>query len=247
MRHSVSKPAVSIRRLVDGEVMRIFWMVWTFCAALWSPTSWAADAAWQDLTALEQSARAFVEHEWQGSKATIEMGRFDPSLRLAACPQPPQPAWAGKHHKGVVSIVLRCNSPTWTVRLQGKVTVSQSIVVTKRAISAGETLSAEDLTLRSDSSTTPNMVVDIQDAVGKVLARSLPEGLALRTEMLKEPFSVKQGQQVQVRVVGAGFSVSAEGKSIGNASEGQVVAVRMQNGRVVQGVVSGMGIVDIQQ
>lgn len=247
MRHCVSKPTASIRRLADGEVMRIFWVVWICCVALWSSISWAAENAWQDLSALERSAKAFVEQEWQGSKATIEMGRFDPSLRLAACPQPPQPAWAGKRHKGVVSVILRCNSPTWTVRLQGKVTVSQSIVVTKRAISAGETLSAEDLALRSDSSNTPNMVVEIQDAVGKVLTRSLPEGLALRTEMLKEPFSVKQGQQVQVRVMGAGFSVSAEGKSIGNAAEGQVVAVRMQNGRVIQGIVSGMGIVDIQQ
>lgn len=247
MNRSVSKPAVSTRRLADGEVMQIFCKGWIICTALWSSASWGEGAAWQDLTALEQSAQAFVEHEWQGSKVTIEMGHFDPALRLAACPKPPQPAWASKLHKGVVSVTLRCNSPTWTVRLQGKVAVSQSIVVTKRAISAGETLSAEDLTLRSDSSNTPNMIVGIEDAVGKVLARSLPEGLALRTEMLKEPFSVKQGQQVQVRVMGAGFSVSAEGKSIGNAAEGQVVAVRMQNGRVIQGVVSGMGIVDIQQ
>ena len=49
-----------------------------------------------------------------------------------------------------------------------------------------------------------------------------------------------------VRALGPGFQVSAEGRAVNNAAEGQIAMVRTDTGRTVSGIAHLGGIVDVQ-
>jgi flagella basal body P-ring formation protein FlgA len=74
---------------------------------------------------------------------------------------------------------------------------------------------------------------------------SLPAGTPLRLDALKSKPVVQQNQAVRIVSRGENFSVSGEGKAIGNAGEGQVVQVRTQRGAIVSGTARTGGIVEI--
>ena len=56
---------------------------------------------------------------------------------------------------------------------------------------------------------------------------------------------VRQGQTVRVISRGDGFSIQSEGRALNNASDGQVVQVRMPSGQTISGVVHSDGNVEV--
>jgi flagella basal body P-ring formation protein FlgA len=62
--------------------------------------------------------------------------------------------------------------------------------------------------------------------------------------MLRAPYSVSQGQAVQVIARGSGFSIRGEGVAMNNAGEGQTVQVRVGSGRMISGIARN-GVVEI--
>jgi flagella basal body P-ring formation protein FlgA len=69
-------------------------------------------------------------------------------------------------------------------------------------------------------------------------------GQILRYDMLRAPFTVKQGQTVQVQVLGSGFRVSTEGQALSNAADGDTTSARTASGQIVNGVVKG-GVIEV--
>ena len=57
---------------------------------------------------------------------------------------------------------------------------------------------------------------------------------------------VQQGQSVMLTSIGNGFSVTAEGKALNNANEGQVVQVKSESGTVVSGIARSGGKVEVR-
>jgi flagella basal body P-ring formation protein FlgA len=74
---------------------------------------------------------------------------------------------------------------------------------------------------------------------------SLAAGTPLRVDTLRSRPVVQQGQAVRLVTNGNGFSVSAEGKAIGNAGDGQIVQVRTPAGSVVSGTARAGGMVEV--
>ena len=74
---------------------------------------------------------------------------------------------------------------------------------------------------------------------------SLMAGAVLRQDMLKTPMAIQRGQTVLVTSNGKGFSVSAEGKAMGSAGEGQIVQVKVASGELVSGVARPGGQVEV--
>jgi flagella basal body P-ring formation protein FlgA len=70
-------------------------------------------------------------------------------------------------------------------------------------------------------------------------------GQALRENQLQTPFAIRQGQTVKVISKGPGFSVSAEGKAVNNATSGQMTQIRMESGQVISGVAKPDGTIEI--
>ena len=79
-----------------------------------------------------------------------------------------------------------------------------------------------------------------------VAARPLASGQALRQNLVRPPALFAAGAPVQVMVNGGSFSVTASGNAMSAAGEGQQVRVRMDNGRLVTGMVNANGVVLVQ-
>ena len=202
----------------------------------------------QNEAALEV-AESFLRAQTQGlpSKASITMGQVNIS-RLAPCTTyeaffPPGTRVAKRTYVGV-----RCLSPnTWNILIPAQIAVTGNYVATARALSVGQLIQPADLTTQSGDifSLPTGTVTNINDAIGKVLKNSIGAGQALRENQIQAAFSIKQGQTVKVISKGPGFSVSAEGKAINNASPGQVVQVRMESGQVISATAKADGTIEI--
>ncbi|UCV08868.1 flagellar basal body P-ring formation chaperone FlgA [Dechloromonas denitrificans] len=195
------------------------------------------------------TAERYVRLQTQGlpGKITITMGKLDVS-RLPPCSaheaySPPGTRLSGKTHIGV-----RCLGPNiWSALVPVQIAVSGSYVTTTRPLAAGQTLQAGDLTtLSGDVSSLPTGVVtDPEMAIGKTLRNSLGAGQALRSDQLQAPLVVRQGMSVRLISRGSGFAVSAEGKAVNNAAEGQMVQVRMNSGQTLSGIAQADGSVEV--
>jgi flagella basal body P-ring formation protein FlgA len=168
--------------------------------------------------------------------------------RLPACStyQPFSPP--GARAMGRTTLGLRCLAPmTWSILVPVSISVTANYVITARALTAGQTIQAGDLTTQSgDLATLPgNVITSPEAAIGKTLRNSLTGGLPLRADQLLAQLVVRQGQAVRVVTRGEGFAVSSEGKAINNASLGQVVQVRLNSGQTVSGIAREDGSVEI--
>ena len=178
---------------------------------------------------------------------TINMGQFDGS-RLPLCTAHEAFSPQGSRPIGKTNVGVRCLAPNaWTVLVPAQIAVSGNYVTTSRVLVAGQTILASDLaTLSGDVSTLPNGVInDPANAIGKTLRNSLGPGQPLRADQLLSPLVIRQGQTVRVISSGQGFSVSAEGKAINNASIGQLVQIKMESGQTISGKARADGSVEI--
>jgi flagella basal body P-ring formation protein FlgA len=195
------------------------------------------------------TAERYVRLQTQGSpgKVQIAMGKLDVS-RLPACTAheafaPPGTRLSGKTHIGV-----RCLGPNvWSVLVPVHIAISGNYVTTARPLVAGQPITAADITTATgDLSNLPTGVLsDPQMAIGKTLRNSLGVGQPLRGDQLLAPLVIRQGQTVRVVSAGPGFAVSAEGKAMNNAAEGQLAQVRMNSGQTISGVARSDGSVEI--
>lgn len=195
------------------------------------------------------TAERYVRLQTQGlpGQVQITMGKLDVS-RLPPCSahqafSPPGTRLSGKTHVGV-----RCLGPNiWSVLVAVQISITGNYVTTTRPLGAGQVISTTDLAVLSgDLSALPTGVVtDPQSAIGKTLRNSLGAGQPLRGDQLLAPLVIRQGQTVTVISKGPGFSVSAEGKAMNNAAEGQLAQIRMSSGQTLSGVARADGSVEI--
>ena len=202
-------------------------------------------AATQNLAALEQAARRFVEQELRFRPATFTLGRLDPRLALPACEQP-QVSWsAGAAPSGNSSLDLSCPAAGWSLRLPVTIAEKRMGVVATRPLKAGELLAPDDVRLAEMTSPalSRNVLNRLDQAIGQSMRSSVPAGAWLRSFMLQQPDVIRTNQRVKVLAQGDGFVATAEGTARGNAAVGESVRVRMASGREVSGVAQADGSV----
>ncbi|TFW29918.1 flagellar basal body P-ring formation protein FlgA [Massilia arenosa] len=217
-------------------------------AALPSLALAQAGAPRQDPAALKAVAEQYLKLQASAlpGKVTVTMGALDPRLSLAACAAPEAFQQPGARSWGKVTVGVRCTAPSpWTVYLQAQVSVVTDYVASAVPLAQGQPVTAAQLVkMQGDLGALPQGVItDMAQAVGKSPTVSLPAGAPLRLDNLKSRPVVQQGQLVRVVSSGAGFAVSAEGRAIGSAAEGQVVQVRTPAGAVVSGIAQAGGAV----
>lgn len=202
-----------------------------------------------DSDPLLDTAERHVRLQTQGlpGKVDIQMGKPD-TTRLPPCSAveaftPPGGRMMGKTYVGI-----RCLAPNaWSILVPVQISVTGSYVLTTRSLLAGQTVQAGDVIDRQgDLSTLPTgLISDPQQAVGKTLRVSLGAGQPLRSDVLLSPLVIRQNQTVRILSRGSGFSISAEGRALNNASEGQIVNLRMPSGQTVSGTARADGSVEI--
>lgn len=196
--------------------------------------------------ALRQQAEDRARAAWGSqplSRVEVTLGPLDPRLQLAACARiepfvpPGSPPW------GATRIGLRCaQGPVgWKVTLPATVQMIVRALVAPSGLGAGQTVAAAQLVPADvDAAAHADPVLtDPAQAVGRVLARPLAAGEALRRSHLRNRQWFAAGEMVRIVASGAGWTVSAEGRAIGPGIEGQPVSARTGAGRTVTGYATG--------
>lgn len=226
------------------------------CALVLMPAALAqiapanAPAQRQDAEMLRQTVEQFLRKQSAHlpGEVTVTSGAVDARMNLPACPAPQAFLPPGGRLWGKTTVGIRCNAPSpWTVYLSATVRVVGDYVATAVPLAQGQTLGTHDLAkVRGDLTSMPaSIVTDPAQAIGRTTAMSLPAGAPLRQDILRSQKVVQSGQIVKLVSIGHGFRVTADGKALGNGTEGQIVQASTANGQVVSGVARANGIVEV--
>jgi len=204
----------------------------------------------QNVAALRTVAEQFLKTETAGlpGEVTVKVGAIDTRTALTACPAPEAFLQPGARAWGKTTVGIRCTAPSnWTLFVQAQVNVKAEYVAAALPLAQGQPIEQSQLVLvKGDIAAMPNgIVTDMAQAIGRTPTVSLAAGTPLRLDNLRSKPVVQQGQAVRLVSNGSGFSVSGEGKAIGNAGEGQVVQVRTSGGSVVSGTAKAGGMVEV--
>lgn len=180
----------------------------------------------------------------------VQIGKLDSRLQLAACAKVEPYLPAGARLWGRTRIGLRClqGPRAWNVYLPVTVQAFGPAWVLNNNVRQGEALTAGDASVAEvdwaefDSPVAANQ----PDWLGLEAARHLQAGQTLRQNMLRPPQLFAMGAQVKVSVSGGGFSIVSTGRAMAAGAEGANVRVRMDNGRLVTGVVNAQGVVEVK-
>lgn len=249
---------------VHGTLSLVLRKGWRACAAL----SLAAAGAWgvAGPVAAQPAGHASADlglltQRWLDDAVTrqqpaglplrmeVSVGSLDPRLRLAPCARVEPYLPPGARLWGRTRLGLRCvEGPTaWNVFLPVTVKAFGPAWVLNNNVAAGAVLGAHDASeAEVDWAAESAPVMANPDAwVGQVASRQLAAGQALRQSMVRAPHVFRAGAQVKVQARGPGFAVTSAGQSLAAAGVGETVRVRMDNGRIVSGIVNENGMVDV--
>ncbi len=200
---------------------------------------------------IHRGVENFVQAQSMGSphKIAHAITRIDPRLALPACPALEYFIPSGARLWGQTAVGVRCGAPSWTVFVTVRVSVTGNYLVLTRAILQGQVLTAADVSIQSgDLTQLPvGTLSDVGQAEGKIAGTALGAGQPLSRDSLRRPLVVQQGQNVILHAAGRGFRVTAEGKALNNAQEGQVAQARTASGQTVSGIARPSGVVEITQ
>ncbi len=201
---------------------------------------------------LEDAVRLTLEREAAaGTRIAIE---FPPPpaaavAALAGCRRVEPFLPAGARLWGRTAIGVRCaEGGHASAFLPVVIKVHAQAVAAARTLPPGTVIGPEDVALAEVELTNGpgSALADPQQAIGHTVARAIPAGAAVRRESLRVLHAVSAGDSVRVVYAGPGFSVSADGKALAAAQEGQAVRVQTESGRVLTGVARPGRVVEIQ-
>ncbi|SHM49890.1 flagella basal body P-ring formation protein FlgA [Duganella sacchari] len=224
-------------------------LVTTLLAATFS-TGAAAQAGRQDVAVIKRTVEQFLQVQAGGlpGEVTVTVGAIDPRMSLAACPDPQAFFMPGARAWGKTTVGVRCATPsTWTVYIQANVMVVGEYLAAAAPLVQGQPIDANQLTtLKGDlTMLPPGIATDASQVVGRSAMVSLPPGTPLRLDTLRSKPVVQSGQLVRLVSSGNGFSVSAEGRAMSTAGDGQVVQVKTGNGQQITGIAKSGGLVEV--
>lgn len=192
---------------------------------------------------LTQEAAAFP------GKVSVQIGNNAIPRNAKSCPALQVALPAGQRAWGKTAVSVRCAAPAWAMYVPARVLIEGSYLVAARPLAAGAQLEAADWAIRNGdiASQPPGVLTEPSQALGRRLRQAVTAGVALRSNQLLAVQAVERGQRVRVTSSGGGFEVANEGVALSAAAEGQVVQVRLDSGRVLQGVARTGGRVEVSQ
>jgi len=210
----------------------------------------ASSFARQDPEPVRLAVESFLRSQIRGlpGEASFTIGEIDADNRLPACAVLEASLATGAKAWGRTNVAVRCRSArSWTIFVPVHISVITDYLVTATPLAQGQTINLGDVVRRrGDLADLPaGILTDEGEAVGRTAALSIAAGQPMRTDMLRQPIVILQNQMVTVVTRGSGFQVANEGKALSNGLEGQVVQVRLNNGRIVSGIARAGGIVEM--
>lgn len=204
----------------------------------------------QDPAPVRQIVEDFLRIQTKGlpGRVTIEVREIDPQNNLTSCPVLEPSLASGSRAWGKTTVAVRCRAEGgWSLYVSAKVSVVGEYLVTAKALVPGQTMTVNDFVRQSGdlADLPPGTVTDPAQALGKTLTMGIAAGRPLRSDMLRQPYAVQQGQGVRVVSSGSGFRVSTQGLALNNATAGQIAQVRTGSGQTLSGIARAGGIIDM--
>jgi flagella basal body P-ring formation protein FlgA len=136
-------------------------------------------------------------------------------------------------HVRLTAIVSIDNVPRTEVTLSGWIDVFDSVVCTSRRLNKGKIITSDDLYLakRNISRLHPNILTDMDKAVGLMLKHDVMENDCLKDNMLQKATIVKRGDVVTILAELGGIRVTAPGKILEKGCLGEYIRVQNANSR----------------
>lgn len=204
----------------------------------------------QDPEAIRALATDFLRQQTTGLPGKVGITVAPSFARgLAACAQLTPFLPPGARLWGRTTVGVRCTgAKPWTLYLQARIAIAGTYYVAARTIAPGEVIGATDLIARDgDLAALPQATVtDASQAIGSTATARITAGLPLRQDLMRVANAVQAGQNVRLVAQGPGFSVSAEGSALSNASPGQPVRVKTAGGQIISGIVRNDGAVEVR-
>lgn len=208
------------------------------------------------LHSLDELSRSAAEHlaaeakrDFPGFQALVEIRPPDPRLRLSQCKQLEFNLAPGAKLFGNGSINVRCeSSQPWALYLGYQIKLRGDVLVAKRPLGSRETLQAWDVALKETEFTAApgKFLHSPQQAIGLVTKRPIQAEQPITLDMLSKPLAVRSGQKVRITVQTPSYTVSQECTAQANATAGELVRCKANNGRMLQGVAADDGTLYIQ-
>lgn len=206
-----------------------------------------ASAASQDHAQIRNVVADFVQQQTAAlpGKVACKVDEIDQRIMLPKCARLEAFLPAGSHLIGKTSVGVRCSGNNgWSIFVPVQIRISLNLLVSARQLPPGHILQEQDLASQTTETSHTGGFTDPKQVLGKLLRYGITAGQVLREDMLRLPYSVTQGQVVQLAVQGSGFSIRSEGVALNNASEGQTVQIRTRSGRVISGIARASGVVE---
>ncbi|MDX8379469.1 MAG: flagellar basal body P-ring formation chaperone FlgA [Gallionella sp.] len=223
-------------------MIKIFLLLWL------SLNYTLAAATQQDHDLLRATVARFVKQQTasMGGKVAFTVDNIDPRVILQACNKLQAFLPTGSQLIGRVSVGVHCLKKNgWRIYIPVQIRITRDLLISAHSLMRGQIIHSDDLS-RLSTETTQNIgMTDKQEVIGKVLRYSIAARYMLRANMLRDPYTVKQGQAVRIAIKASGFTLTSTGVAMRNASAGETVRVRTTSGRMVSGIADANGVVEI--
>ncbi len=180
----------------------------------------------------------------------VSVGALDSRLRLAPCARVEPHIPVGTRLWGRTRLGLRCvdGNARWNVFLPVTIKAYGPAWVLRDNVLPGQTLTAADaVQVEADwAAENSPVLADAEQWIGLTASRALVGGQPLRQSMVKPPQMFSAGTQVRVMAGGPGFQIAAEGQALTAGVLGQMVRVRMDNGKITSGTVLDARTVQVE-
>ncbi len=207
----------------------------------------------QSLDSIAAAAVAAVESRLadEDLERQVLAGRLDRRLKLAACDRELSAVITGDGQlKQRVSVGVRCEgSSPWSLYVPVTIKRFDRVLVSRRALSRGSRLTAEDFVLRrmDISRLGQGYMRDPARAEGMIVKRPLRTGSIIKGFHLKAPNAIVKGEKVHIRAQSGHFEIRMQGEALENGALGQLISVKnLSSRRTVQGVVAKPGLVEVR-
>ncbi|MFZ4831963.1 flagellar basal body P-ring formation chaperone FlgA [Rouxiella sp. Mn2063] len=194
---------------------------------------------------LQQQLQQFFAQQYAGSDMQVAAKITTPAQRQPQCPSPYFTLPPNGRAWGNMSIAVNCNGQKSYI--QAKIQVTGFYWVAAHNINSGSHITDKDVERREGrlDLLPPRAIVDSKQAINAVTLRTINIGQPLTLPMLRRPWMVQAGQNVQVVANGGGFNVTSTGKAMNNAAAQDNVRVRMPSGQIINGTVGTDGSVSL--
>lgn len=154
---------------------------------------------------------------------------IDPRYVLEQCKQPLEFSLSGQSIQRNLSVNVACKGAVpWSLYVKASLELEKPILITQRSLTKGERLTNSDLIFskRDIFALRNGYVVDLEDAIGKRLKRSLGSGEIVYQFQLVEPKVIKRGDVVRVQLQRGNLNVVSSAIALSDAKKGQTLRVK---------------------